>query len=265
MPCRECGIRTTFTASRTAGAGRWGSLMVSRGSSSDTLDPHTTRPPIVLPHLPSISMSASTHTPRVPLDVAEHIIDALSGHVRSLCSCALSCSGWLPRARYHLLTSIRVRSHEDLLSIQKFFVSYPFLLSAVRRLSICPQHHGNTLVAAVPVVFLSRFPNLRGYSILDPESGPLAVPTPVCFHPTTLTGIKSRLHVEELQLQGVSFRRGMELARLLGALTHLRRLECRDVHVVDQSASNIAPLHNRCPLLSELTVRRCARIPSVRY
>ncbi|RDX40401.1 hypothetical protein OH76DRAFT_1304203, partial [Lentinus brumalis] len=70
--------------------------------------------------------------PNVPLEVEENVIDQLSRDVKSLRSCALTCHGWLPRARYHLVASIRVRSREDLYSICDYFSFNPRMATLVR-------------------------------------------------------------------------------------------------------------------------------------
>ncbi|TFK80333.1 hypothetical protein K466DRAFT_441781, partial [Polyporus arcularius HHB13444] len=70
--------------------------------------------------------------PYIPLEVGENIIDQLSGHVASLRSCALTCRGWDCHARQHLITSISVRSREDLYSIRDYMASNPRMGSLVR-------------------------------------------------------------------------------------------------------------------------------------
>ncbi|TFK88412.1 hypothetical protein K466DRAFT_447651, partial [Polyporus arcularius HHB13444] len=70
--------------------------------------------------------------PNVPLEVEENVIDQLSRDVESLRSCALTCHGWLPSARYHLVASIRVRSREDLYSICNYFSFNPRMATLVR-------------------------------------------------------------------------------------------------------------------------------------
>ncbi|KAI0694465.1 hypothetical protein C8T65DRAFT_585001, partial [Cerioporus squamosus] len=77
-------------------------------------------------------MSTLSELPYVLLDVAENIIDQLSRDVESLRSCSLTCRGWLPRARYHLVASIRVRSREDLYSICDYFRVNPGMANCVR-------------------------------------------------------------------------------------------------------------------------------------
>ncbi|GJE86428.1 hypothetical protein PsYK624_025080 [Phanerochaete sordida] len=45
----------------------------------------------------------------IPVEVVEHIIDYLADHRRTLKACALTSRAWLPRARYHLYSTLVVR------------------------------------------------------------------------------------------------------------------------------------------------------------
>ncbi|RPD79682.1 hypothetical protein L226DRAFT_425802, partial [Lentinus tigrinus ALCF2SS1-7] len=70
--------------------------------------------------------------PRVPVEVAERIIDLLSDHVGTLRSCALTCREWLPRSQYRLMTSIRIWSNEAVSSMYDYFTAHPRIAGAVR-------------------------------------------------------------------------------------------------------------------------------------
>ncbi|RDX41535.1 hypothetical protein OH76DRAFT_1303201, partial [Lentinus brumalis] len=56
----------------------------------------------------------------------------LSSDIYALRNCALTCRGWRPRAWYHLITSIRVRSKDDLYSIVDYIASSPRMSSIIR-------------------------------------------------------------------------------------------------------------------------------------
>ncbi|KAI0713009.1 hypothetical protein C8T65DRAFT_574191 [Cerioporus squamosus] len=206
-------------------------------------------------------MSTLTELPRVPLEVAENVIDLLSRHVRSLRSCALTCRGWLPRARYHLMASIRVQSREDLYSICDYFRSNPRMATLVRNLSVLPEkdEEALSLLDTTPVALLSRLPKLRSYTIrtLDWNQD-----YPISFHTTTLVHFKVNLrHVEELTLGPSNFRTIAELARLLIALPRLRRLDCIGLHFKDndentgEAVTGMTRFRDKCKCLSDVTVR----------
>ncbi|KAI0696141.1 hypothetical protein C8T65DRAFT_698498 [Cerioporus squamosus] len=206
-------------------------------------------------------MSTVTELPNVPLEVAENIIDQLSEDVRSLRSCSLTCRGWLPRARYHLVASICVRSREDLYSICDYFRFHPCMATFVQNLSISPigGEEAHSLLETIPVALLSRLPKLRSYGILGAYA--LTVRA-ISFHATTLIHIKTCLHVEELTLQLLRFRTTAELARLLIALPRLRRLDCSQLHFKDKyndentggAVTGITRFRDKCKCLSDVSI-----------
>ncbi|KAI0713014.1 hypothetical protein C8T65DRAFT_163967 [Cerioporus squamosus] len=226
------------------------------GPSVNVAAPHGVRS-----HYPPPTMSTLTELPNVPLEVEENIIDQLSRDVESLRSCALTCHGWFPRARCHLVASIRVRSREDLYSICDYFSFNPRMATLVRNLSVLPgkDEEALSLLETIPVALLSRLPKLRSYGI----RGPYALTgRAISFHATTLIHIKTCLHVEELTLQWLDFRTTAELARLLIALPRLRRLNCMDLRFpVNDKNTGGAPVgmtrfRDKCKSLSHVTVCR---------
>ena len=204
--------------------------------------------------------------PRVPIQVAERIMDMLVGDVETLRSCALTCSEWHPRARYHLLTSILFigdfhQTRDRLSSLRDYLDANPDMTSRVHRcflhrkdMGISPQEAWNFL--------LLRFPALRSLVIACDYM------THSCLHPTTYTRIKAHILLEELVLQVVKFCTSAEFARLLVALPRLKRLECSHVSLTDLeddeiSASTVRRFKNKGQMLSRLEVcqyfrcRRC--------
>lgn len=187
--------------------------------------------------------------PCFPLEVAEHIIDHLNCHVDSLRNCALTCGAWLPRARYHLVESIRIGSTEEFSPVLDYFDAHPRMTRFVKQISI-----GDSIpLEAVSVGFLMRFPNLRSCKI----RGKLWAP-PICFHPTTLVRVKRHLLLEKLCLQCLDFQSKGELARLISALPHLQHLECTDVRLRSEPTSAFPAdvwYRGKCRMLSHVTVR----------
>ncbi len=204
----------------------------------------------------SITLTAMSSLPQFPyilLDVAEKIIDQLNGDNPSLRSCTLTSRGWHPRARYHLMASIRIRSREDLSSIYDYFCCNPLLAGVVRNLSIAPDESESNplfLLQAIPVFLLSRLPNIRRYSI-----GHRFLHTGIALHNSTLKCINTYLHVEELGLGPLSLRTLPELARLFIALPQAR-LGCTDLNIRPPSATTAVGTNrfrDRCRL-SEVDV-----------
>ena len=197
--------------------------------------------------------------PRVPIQVAEHIMDMLAGDVKTLRSCALTCSEWRPRAQYHLQTSIHFigdanSSPDRLSSLRDYLDAHRDMTSRVRRCfldvygtSVSPQEAWNFL--------LLRFRALRSLVIARDTGNS-------CLHPTTYTRIKSHILLEELILQHVSFGTTAEFARLLVALPRLKRLGCDGVELQSEedteiSASTVRRFKNKGQMLSRLEVRQC--------
>ncbi|TFK79264.1 hypothetical protein K466DRAFT_505843 [Polyporus arcularius HHB13444] len=199
-------------------------------------------------------MATLRELPYIPLEVGENFIDQLGGHVRSLRSCALTCRGWNRHARQHLMVAIRVQSREDLYSICDYFASDPRMASLVRSLCMASppgREKHRCLLEVLPVYLVKRLPNLQRYSI-----GGWTYFTgydQVSFHATALMHIKTNLHVEELNLNYLTFGTSAELARVLIALPRLQRLQYRGLKVYIKTADT-SRFRDKCNMLSEVTV-----------
>ncbi|RPD68180.1 WD40 repeat-like protein [Lentinus tigrinus ALCF2SS1-7] len=203
---------------------------------------------LILPTTPLILADP----PRVPVEVAERIIDLLSDDFYTLRSCALTCRGWLPRARYRLMTSIRILSDEDVSSMDDYFTAHPPIAAAVRSVSVYIVEEPQFL-NAFPMVLLSRLPNLSTYKYSDYRS----YRGFWHHHAASLRGIKTYLRVQELKLCGVRFRTGADLARLLISFPLLRILRLESVSVSDlQDLSRMVRFRDKCSQLSELSIYR---------
>lgn len=198
----------------------------------------------------------------VPLEVAEGIIDQLHRDIRSLRNYALTCRGWLPRARYHLMKSIRIRSRDDLFSIYDYLRLHPDIARSVRRLSVGSaetDYSSFFIEAAVPVFLLRRLPNLETYQIYGRGQDGLHKPAYIYIHRTTLTAARYSVFLEELCLYDLVFPTDAEVVRLLMALSCLRCLKCSNVSIKNSRSltvdSNDPPLlQGNYSVLSEFTV-----------
>ena len=200
--------------------------------------------------------------PRVPIQVSEHIMDMLAGDGKTLGSCALTCSEWHPRARYHLLTSIRFigdvhQTQDRLSSLRDYLDAHPDMTSRVRRCFLDVWDTGVSPQEAWSFLLL-RFPALRSLVIAKDNQ------THSCLHPTTYIRIKEHILLEELVLQDVRFGTSAEFARLLVALPRLKRLECNQVWLRNEEDTEVSAFtarrfKNKGQMLSRLEVRQCFR------
>ena len=191
-------------------------------------------------------------------------MDMLAGDVETLCSCALTCSEWHPRARYHLLTSIwficdfRWHPTQDRLSsLRDYLDAHPTTISRVHQCFLHVKRTGLSHQEAWNFLLL-RLPALRCFVITQDNK------THSCLHPTTYTRIKAHILLEELALQDVRFCTSAEFARLLVALPRLKRLECANVGLSNKEdleigASTARRFENKGQMLSRLEVRQCFR------
>ena len=79
------------------------------------------------------------HSVNIPLDVCFEVIDWLDydGDHRDLMSCALTCSAWLPRARYHLYRSVMLfRGLEEYHRFARTILGTPPLGTLVQSLEL---------------------------------------------------------------------------------------------------------------------------------
>ncbi|TFK87466.1 hypothetical protein K466DRAFT_111572 [Polyporus arcularius HHB13444] len=174
----------------------------------------------------------ATGTVKLPMDVEENIIDQLEDVIPSLRNCALTCRAWRPRSRYHLVSSIQIRTRKDFASLCEFFERHRNLASLVKALTIFPSDEEpspRSLVEVALVELLRQLPNLRQYKLVyDLHVNDGARPTySTTFHPRSLTHFKMYLHAETLRLGPLRLLSHEELARIVIALPRLRTLQCR--------------------------------------
>ncbi|KAI8980101.1 hypothetical protein BD414DRAFT_516553 [Trametes punicea] len=113
--------------------------------------------------------------PRLPAELDDLILDHLRDDRRTLRACALTCSGWLPRAHYHLFRSIYL-DWSNCYSFSRLLASNPALASYVGTLEIegafgiftMDRLHGATLDAwlrAIPPWLPQRLANLKNLEL----------------------------------------------------------------------------------------------------
>ena len=114
----------------------------------------------------------SLHSP-LPLELEERVIDSSCDSVSTLRSCSLTCRRWLPRSRYHLFSSIRVSTKDELYALHQAIEDAPHLElpARVQSITIKPQvdvEASQHLADIVPVPLLTRLPRLKRWVIHGP-------------------------------------------------------------------------------------------------
>ena len=181
----------------------------------------------------------ATNYCRVPLEIAELVIDELSNDYPSLRSCALTCQAWLPRSRTHIFRTVHVMDLNRLTSLVRVLaysadiarlVHYVDLEGVLQsdyswRVDKCKYTSG--IFDTAPLVLLGLLPNLRVWTCRgNSKSGqpylglrPAALAC-IGHHPiTTLRLIQIRLRYEA------------DLMTLLFALPALQSLLVRSITI----------------------------------
>ncbi|KAH9831573.1 uncharacterized protein C8Q71DRAFT_292690 [Rhodofomes roseus] len=102
--------------------------------------------------------------PPLPIELTDYIIDYLHQYVHSesLGACALTCSAWLPAARYHRFRSLTIKSNDDLEEFAALVASSPAIGPIVHKL----RAHRPT-----PECLLSILPSLPSLTELELYDG----------------------------------------------------------------------------------------------
>lgn len=208
----------------------------------------------------SISMRHSVVLcPVLPLDVFEAVIDQASDSTASLRHLSLTCSAFLPRARYHLFGSIVIQTVRQLESSGEFLDSHPWLMTLVRaatlRLTTGSKYQ---VLGVVPVQLLSRLPKLRA---LRMESDHFQSPLLSLHRLTTSCLRKYGSGIQDLELSNICFEHMSDYTALVSAFTRLERLTCLNISLrtVDEHSLNSSVLG------PETNVRRFAPPPRIRH
>ncbi|PIL30075.1 hypothetical protein GSI_07782 [Ganoderma sinense ZZ0214-1] len=110
--------------------------------------------------------------PTLTIDVLEAVIDQASDDAPSLRQLSLLCSTFLNRARYHIFTSIRIRTVQQLESSREFLHSRPWLPPLIKNVTLTiavsreKSFPNLYLFEVVPVRLLTQLPNLRGWRMV---------------------------------------------------------------------------------------------------
>lgn len=184
---------------------------------------------------------------RLPIEVCERVIETVfddryhlvSDALTVLCSCALVCRAWRPRAQNVLFEYVRLRDKDALYRFVALLDASPVLGTYVRRLALRGYLH---VPYSPAVLFLTalrgRLTNLSHVLVQELQSyEKFARPLPkgqkelpyLPFHryfPSLLASISDICILELVQVKFPSFG---DFARFLSALPNLKDLHCQFV------------------------------------
>ena len=162
--------------------------------------------------------------PRVPVEVAERIINFLALDVKTLRSCALACRSWNPRSCYHLFYSVAVSTEPDQSpdALVRLFQRHPEIPSLVH--SVTVNCFTGTYMMAIDrvhdvavIVLLPYLPHLTRWRFKG--QGVFA------FSPMGLMCLARYSCIESLQLRRLWLRSG-DLSKIISSLPRLTDLDC---------------------------------------
>ena len=173
-----------------------------------------------------------------PVEVAEGIIDHLSDPgegTRALQACTLVCRAWYPRARYHLLRVVHIKTRAHLDSIDDFLTARPYLCPIVRTILVEPvagEGEANPwlLLGTVPLALFPRLPNLRTWAVSNFQRWVYDGPV-LAFHRSTLTSLHAGASVERLRVGFLHFVSCSAFKQFVVSLRRLRHLECEHLEL----------------------------------
>ena len=170
-----------------------------------------------------------------PIEVFEAVIDRAGDDTQSLRHISLTCSAFLPRARYHLFSSIRIRTVEQMECSRNFFDSRPWLHSLVQTITLkisVPLDSSRPnlrLLDIVPVHLLTQFPNLQGWTLglVEFDIAHLAKLPYLSFHRSALRCYqRCGGCIRNLELSHIPFNNISDFRRLVSAFTRIYTFTC---------------------------------------
>lgn len=173
-------------------------------------------------HASSSRATASTSSQPIdnrywlPVEIWERIIDTvaddnLGPHGRDLLACCLTCRSWVPRSRFHIFTSVNIRTRSHLTSVVDCLSRHWFLCYCIVNLTI-------DVTDAVDQSWLSSCVLLLGPKIKAINSIFLRGIDLTTVHPAFFQTLKLFPDVTFLGLYGIRYTRHGQLAQLASGL-----------------------------------------------
>lgn len=191
--------------------------------------------------------------PILPVDVFEEVINQSSNNAASLRHLSLTCSTFLPRARYHLFSDIEIKTKQQLENSVEFLESHPWLSPLIRRvvlrINIRNPNYGDhrkcRLLDAVPVHLFSLLPNLHSWRI-----GPIApfwyrtVRSTLSFHHLTISCYRRyAVNIQTLEVSYITLVDNIsDFARFVSAFTNIQSLTCSFIDLTTTKNHNSSEL-----------------------
>ena len=170
----------------------------------------------------------------LPIEIFEAIIDQTNDHAESLRQLSLTCKTFLPRSRYHLFSSICIRTVHQMETSREFLDCSPWVIDLVQKitLSVEVDDDGSTLtnpnirvLDVVPIHLLSRLPNLRALKLRPVHKATSQVS--LSLHRYTLSSYKRHGgRIKHLELKFVPFNDVSDFIGLVSAFESLESLVC---------------------------------------
>lgn len=185
---------------------------------------------------------------QLPIDVLEGVIDLACDNPTSLRHLSLTCTEFLPRARYHLFTGIVIQTMEQMLSSRDFLDARPWLLPLVREVTLSSSVYRNTdsedraeqtaqLLHVVPTYLFTHFPNLRVWRMRASTNFPHK--ERLSFHRSALRCYNiCTSHIHHLELYRIQFNGMSDFAGLVSAFTSIHTLACSSVQLLEAKGNN---------------------------
>ncbi|KAI1782326.1 WD40-repeat-containing domain protein [Ganoderma leucocontextum] len=179
-----------------------------------------------------------------PIEIFEAVIDQASDDTPCLHHLSLTCHAFLPRARYHLFSSILLQTPQRVESFSKFLDSHPWVLPLVRNLvhstfvPISGSRPTVRMLDVIPLHLLSRLPNLRTWEMgMAGIERRLEAAAWLSCRGYKLSSYTSQ--VRNLELAYVPFEDISDFIGLVSAFTGIHNLTCSHIRI--KSSMEAAP------------------------
>ena len=178
----------------------------------------------------------------LPIETYEAVIDHARDDTASLQDLSLVCHGFLPRARYHLFSTVVLGNTQRVEDYAEFIGSHPWVGPLVRKLvhsSFVPIGQSDPIARMldiVPLHLLCRLPNLHTWEIgmagIECRSTEVGAVIPCRQDRIALSSYGSfSYNVRNLELAWVSFEDISDFIELVSTFTGVQRLVCSYISI----------------------------------